>query len=157
VSVPLDGLPLGPTWLTLAAHTPEHGTWRNTLQVVIPSLGAVPASKAVARVSVVPAPNPGQRLYAEIESPQPGDQVPRSFVLQMLAPAADRVDVFLEPDRDNGGRLVGSALGTPAVSAGNPLKTTVTAPIGGHTLYIHVTSVALGQEQLLTLPVVIQS
>ena len=153
VSVPLDGLPLGPTWLTLAAHTPEHGTWRNTLQVVIPSLGVVPASKTVARTSVPPAPRPGQ-LNAEIESPQPGDQVPRSFVLQMLAPDAARVDVFLEPDRDNGGRLVGSTL---AGSTGTPLKTTVSAPAGSHTLYVHVTSAVLGQEQLLTLPVVIRS
>ena len=157
VSLPLDDLPLGPTWLTLAAHTPDHGTWLTTLQVVIPSLGAVPASKVVARVSVLPAPGPRQRLYAEIESPQPGDQVPRSFVLQMLAPDADRVDIFLEPDRDNGGRRVGSALATPGESAGNPLKTTVSAPPGSHTLYIHVTSAAQGQEQLLTLPVVIQS
>lgn len=157
VSLPLGDVPLGPTWLTLAAHTPDHGTWLNTLQVVIPSLGAVPASKVVARVSVVPAPGPRQRLNAEIESPQPGDQVPRSFVLQMLAPDADRVDIFLEPDRDNGGRRVGSALATPADSVGNPLKTTVSAPPGSHTLYIHVTSAAQGQEQLLTLPVVIQS
>ena len=75
----------------------------------------------------------------------------------MLAPDADRVDIFLEPDRDNGGRRVGSALATPGESAGNPLKTTVSAPPGSHTLYIHVTSAAQGQEQLLTLPVVIQS
>jgi hypothetical protein len=103
------------------------------------------------------APTPKQRLYAEVESPQAGDQVPRSFTLQMLAPEADRIDVFLEPDRDNGGRLVGSASPSATGSAGTTLKTTISAPVGSHTLYIHVTSAVLDQEQLLTLPVVVRS
>jgi len=154
LSLPLEDVPLGATWLTLAAHTPDHGTWLSTMQVVIPNLGGVPAPRVVARVSTPPAPNSKQRLFAEIESPQPGDMVPRSFVLQMLAPDAGRVDVFLEPDRDNGGRRVGSA-SAPADSTGNTLKTTVSAPAGSHTLYIHVTSA--DQDQLLTLPVVIRS
>jgi hypothetical protein len=157
LSLPLTDVPLGATWLTLAARTPEHGTWLSSLQVVIPSLGTVPAPRVVARVSALPVPTPKQRLSAEIESPQPGDLVPRSFVLQMLAPDAGRVDVFLEPDRDNGGRLVGSASASPVGSAGNTLRTTVSAPVGSHTLYIHVTSAALDRDQLLTLPVVIRS
>src|ERR687886_1934525 len=141
LSLPLDQVPLGPTWLTLAAHTPDHGTWLSSLQVVGPSLGLVPPAKAVTRVSMPPlAPTPKQRLYAEVESPQAGDQVPRSFTLQMLAPEADRIDVFLEPDRDNGGRLVGSASPSATGSAGTTLKTTISAPLGSHTLYIHVTS-----------------
>ena len=158
LSLPLDQVPLGPTWLTLAAHTPDHGTWLSSLQVVSPSLGLVPPAKAVTRVSMPPlAPTPKQRLYAEVESPQAGDQVPRSFTLQMLAPEADHIDVFLDPDRDNGGRLVGSASPSATGSAGTTLKTTISAPVGSHTLYIHVTSAVLDQEQLLTLPVVVRS
>ena len=159
LSLLLDQLPLGPTWLTLAAHTPDHGTWLSSLQVVSPSLGLVPPPppRAVAPVSVPLAPTPTQRLAAEIQSPQAGDQVPRSFILQVLAPDAAHVDVFLEPDRDNGGRLVGSVSSSAAGSAANSLKTTISAPIGGHTLYIHVTSAALDHEQVLTLPIVVRS
>ena len=156
VSLPLDQLPLGPTWLTLAAHTPDHGTWLSSLQVVSPDLGLVPPpSRPASPVSVPLASTPKQRPIAEIQSPQAGDQVPRSFILQMLAPDAARVDVFLEPDRDNGGHLVASASAPAAGSAPASVKTTISAPVGSHTLYIHVTSAALGQEQVLTLPIVV--
>ena len=158
VSLPLDSVPLGPTVLTLAAHTPDHGTWLSSVQVVIPSLGAVPPPRPVVRISLPSAPVPRPRVAAEIASPQAGDQVPRNFVLQMLAPDGARIDVFLEPDRDNGGRLVGSAASTSSTeSAGNLFKTTISAPVGSHTLYIHVTSAVPDQEQVLTLPVVIRS
>jgi hypothetical protein len=159
VSLPLGSVPLGPTVLTLAAHTPDHGTWLSTLQVVIPTLGAVPPPRPIVSISLPPAPVlvSRPRLSAEIASPQPGDEVPRNFVLQMLAPDGARIDVFMEPDRDNGGRLVGSASVSPADATGNMLKTTISAPAGSHTLYIHVSSAVLDQEQLLTLPVVIRS
>ena len=157
VRLPLESVPLGPTALTLVAHTPDHGTWLSSVQVVIPTLGAIPPPRAVIPIKVASAAAPRPRLAAEIESPQAGDQVSRNFVLQMLAPDGARVDVFMEPDRDNGGRLVGSAAVSPTDPAGNLLKTTITAPVGSHTLYVHVTSTVLDQEQLLTLPVVIRS
>jgi hypothetical protein len=102
-------VPVGSTTLTLAAHTQVHGTWLSSVQVVVPSLGAVPAAVVVAPVVVAAVPTPSPRVLAEIQSPQPGDLVGRSFVVQVLAPGADRVDVFMEPDRDDGGHLVGSA------------------------------------------------
>src|SRR2546423_1854457 len=68
----------------------------------------------VAEVPVPPTIPPG--LRAEIQAPQPGDLVGRSFGVQVLAPGADQVDVFLEPDRDNGGRLAGSASSSPELA-----------------------------------------
>jgi hypothetical protein len=155
LSVPLAELPAGPNLLTLAAHTPDHGVWLHSLQVVIPSLGSVPPRPTL---QAVPAsvPTPGPRLNAAIQSPQPGDQVPRSFVVQVLEPNADHLDVFLEPDRDLGGRRIGTAALTNQ-QASAALKATVDAPPGGHTLYVHVSSQKSGQEEVLTLPVVVRS
>jgi len=157
ISLPLSDVPVGPTQLTLAAHTPDNGTWLSSLQVMAPSLGPVPALQPVAQTSTVLAPTPMPRLRAEIASPRPGDQVAHSFVMEVLAPNADRIDVFLEPDRNLGGRLVGSTSLSRAQPAGAPLRVTVNAPLGGQTLYVHVSSTSLAQEQILTVPVVIRS
>src|SRR5207302_1797451 len=80
--------------------TPERGTWLSNMQVVVPSLGLVPAPPLVMPVVVPVVPTVVPRIRAEIQAPQAGDTVGRSFVVQVLAPGADRVDVFLEPDRD---------------------------------------------------------
>jgi hypothetical protein len=95
-------------------------------------------------------------LSAEIQAPQPGDQVGRSFTVQVLAPGADRIDVFLEPDRDQGGLLVGSASMAQGQLVGAAFKATVSAPREKHTLYVHVSSTRLAEEQILTLPVVVR-
>jgi hypothetical protein len=159
ISLPLQDLPLGATSLTLAAHSPEHGTWYSTLGVVVPNLGRVPARVPLVQANPLPAPalapppSAPALLHAEVESPQPGDQVSRSFVILVLASGADRVDVFLEPDRDDGGRLVGSS----TLTTGNLFKVTVNTPPDGHTLYVHVSSTSTGQEQVLTIPVVVRS
>src|SRR5712691_135393 len=110
VTIPLSSVPFGASTLTLAAHTPERGTWLSSVQVVVPSLGSVPAPPVVVPVVVPAVPTVVPRIRAEIQAPQPGDLVGRSFIVQVLAPGADRVDVFLEPDRDSGGRLAGSAV-----------------------------------------------
>ena len=156
ISLPLGDVPIGPTQLTLAAHTPDHGTWLSSLQVVVPSLGEVPAARAAAPTIPLPALAAVPHLRAEVQSPQPGDQVGRSFIVQVLAPRADRVDVFLEPDRDNGGRLVGSGSVAQGQAISTPLKATVNAPRESHTLYVHVSSTAQAEEQILTLPVVVR-
>jgi hypothetical protein len=157
ISLPLAEVPLGPTQLTLAAHTPDKGTWLSTLQVVVPSLGSVPVRPAVAQTSAPLEPGPMPGLRAEIASPQPGDQVARSFVMDVLAPNADQIDIFLEPDRNAGGRLVGSASMPQARPAGAHSKVTVNAPLGDQTLYVHVSSTTSGQEQTFTVPVVVRS
>jgi hypothetical protein len=153
ITLPLSQIQFGPTPITLAARLAEGGTWLTTLQVVNPSLGPVPPARPVIQVAAPPQVTPVPRLAAEVEAPQPGDQVSRSFNLEVLAPAADRVDVFLEPDRDHGGRLVGTLSQTP----GPPFRVSVVAPVDAHTLYVHVSSSALGQEQVLTVPVIVRS
>jgi hypothetical protein len=153
IRLPLGDVPAGTSLLTLAAHTPDNGTWLRTLHVVVPNLGPMPALRPVAQMSAAPQPIPKTRLRAEIQAPQPGDQVPRSFVMQVLAPDADRVDVYAEPDRDAGGRLIGSASQT----LGGSLKLNVNVPLSARTLYVHVSSTTLGQEAVLTLPVVVRS
>jgi hypothetical protein len=156
INLPLANLAPGPTVLTLAARTHNHGTWLSSLGVVVPNLGSIPALPLVIAVPA-PAPAPVLAFHAEVESPQPNDNVSRSFVVQVLAQGADRVDVYLEPDRDYGGRLVGSATVPPNTSANNPVKIPVSAPLDGHTLYVHVASVASGQQQVLTVPIVVRS
>jgi hypothetical protein len=156
ISLPLNGLPGGPTVLTLVARTPDHGTWVSSLAVVIPTLGPIPSQQLVAAPAPTPTPTT-PTLRAEIESPQPNDEVNRSFIVQVLAQGADRVEVYLEPDRDNGGRLVGSAAVPPGTSVGTPVKIPVSAPLDGHTLYVHVASSTSGQQQVLTIPIVVRS
>jgi hypothetical protein len=146
-------VPVGVNQFTLAAYTAEDGTWLSTVRVVVPSLGLVPAPRVVVQVSQPPPPPRPRPLRAQIESPQPGDGVQRSFIMQVLAPDADRVEVFLEPDRDRGGRLVGFASQT----MGTEFKIAINAPLDAHTLYVHVASAALGQEQVLTMPIVVRS
>jgi hypothetical protein len=153
IRMPTATLSPGSTELTLAAHTPDHGTWLSTLQLVLPDLGAIPPAPPAAPVVVVAPPAARPPLEAEIQAPQPGAQVPRTFTLQVLAPLADRMAVFLEPDRDAGGRQLGAVSQTP----GSPLKLNVNVPLNGHTLYVHVFSTALGSEAVLQLPVVVRS
>jgi hypothetical protein len=157
INLPLDSLPAGPSVLTLVAHTPDRGTWLSSLAVVLPSLGPIPsqalvvAAPGMAPTAVLPA------FRAEVESPQPNDQVGRSFVVQVLALGADHVEIYLEPDRDNGGHLVGSASVPVGTSAGSPVKIPVSAPPDGHTLYVHVASSTSGQQQVLTIPIIVHS
>jgi hypothetical protein len=147
-------VPIGPTTLTLAAHTPDDGTWLTTVQLVVPDLG--PIAPAVPRPAppppaAIPTPTPWASL--EIQAPQPGDPVPRTITVQVLAPSADRVTVFLEPDRDRGGLIVGSAV--VKSPSRTPILVTVRLPGGAHTLYVHAESSETGQGQSLSLPVVV--
>jgi hypothetical protein len=156
VTIPLSSVPFGSTTLTLAAHTPERGTWLSSVLVVVPNLGAVPAPPVVAPVVVpVVLPTLVPRIKVEIQAPQAGDTVGRSFAVQVLAPGADRVDVFLEPDRDGGGRLVGSAAASRDQLATAPFMATVSAPLGMHTLYVHVHAPTAAREEVLILPVAV--
>jgi hypothetical protein len=156
VTIPLSSVPFGATTLTLAAHTPERGTWLSSVQVVVPDLGSIPAAPpVVAPVVVAVAPTVVARIRAEIQAPQPGDLVSRSFTLQVLAPGADRVDVFLEPDRDSGGHLVGSASSTRDQLPAASFLATVAAPQGMHTFYVHVHAPTSAREEVLILPVTV--
>jgi hypothetical protein len=113
----------------------------------------VPAPPPVVPISPLLVPTPTPLLQAEIAAPHPGDRVTRSFTLEVAATNADRIDVFLDPDRNEGGRLVSSAA---TLRVGNSLRVTVNAPLGQQTLHVHVFSTGLGQEQILTVPVVVR-
>src|SRR5439155_11873661 len=86
VTIPLSSVPFGASTLTLAAPSPERGTWLSNMQVVVPSLGLVPAAPLVMPVVVPVVPTVVPRIRAEIQAPQAGDTVGRSFVVQVLAP-----------------------------------------------------------------------
>jgi hypothetical protein len=152
VNLPLGRVPVGSSVLTLAAHSPERGTWQTTLQVVVPQLGSIPPArpKPVVAAPTLPLVVPPRRV--EIQSPQPGDRVPRSFTVQVHAPSADRIDIFLDPGRDRGGRLLGSGLIGRAASDG--LQASINAPIGMQTLYVHVHDTS-GKEDILPLQVLV--
>jgi hypothetical protein len=156
INLPLQQLPTGAISLTLAAHSADRGTWLSSLQIVVPALGSIPS--VAVRVPLVPlaplpAPATAVALHAEVETPQPNDVVGRSFVMQVLAHGADRVDVFLEPDRDAGGRLLGSS----ATSVGDVFSIPLIVSANGHTLFVHAISTASRQEQVLTLPIIARS
>jgi hypothetical protein len=155
INLPLDSMPTGLNLLTLAAHTPDGGTWLSSLAVVVPNLGAVPAAPVLARVNPVPVPvaTPLPSFRAEVAWPQPGSDVGRTFAVQVLAPDADRVDVFIEPDRDEGGRIVGSTTRTAGSNASAVMNVKVALPTDNHTLYVHVSSSVTGQQTLITIPV----
>jgi hypothetical protein len=155
LKIPMADVPVGATTLILAAHTPEHGTWLATLHVVVPRLGPIPAPPPPPAAPVRVAPTPtAVPSRVEIQAPQSGGLVTRSFTLQVLAPDADRIDVFLEPGRDYGGRLAGSASVGQAGAPGSSIQVTVNAPVGTHTLYVHVHTAAAAQDEVLTLPIV---
>jgi len=152
LNVPLAQLPGGTSTLVLDAYSPAWGDWLTTLRVAVPVLGPDPAARPQAPL-VAAATEPAPLRPAEIQSPQSGDAVPRKFILQVLAPRADHVDVFLEPGRDHGGRIVGSA--SPEVSSSGAFHATIAAPAGPHTLEVHALSTASGKEEVLTLPIVV--
>jgi len=162
VSLPLDTLPTGANSLTLVARTPR-GTWLSNVQVVIPSLGGVVAARVIpAPAAPVPTLVPSEPVHLEVAAPAPGASVGRSFLVQGVATGADRVDIFMEPDRDGGGALVGSGVPgelSPGTRLGRPLGTAeflapTTVPRGGHTLYVHAHT-ASGQETVLVIPVTV--
>ena len=66
-------------------------------------------------------------------------------------PGVDQVDVFLEPDRDHGGRLVGST----SLAKGSPgrFSVSINVPAGQHTLYVHARSAIGNRELVVPIPV----
>jgi hypothetical protein len=105
-----------------------------------------------------------QRLV--LFSPRPGDMLtPGNYVVQgqavdtaaPSAPSVDRVQVFWDSSRDNGGLFLG---GTDSVS-GNGFKLIAQIPkqipngneSGTHTLFVYARSALTGQEQVMTLSV----
>jgi hypothetical protein len=157
IDLPLGSLPAGLTTLTVAAHSPDRGTWVTTAQVVTPELGSAAAPPPVAEASEAQKAPPrpvevlGPRL--QVDAPRAGASISRTALVQGVAldPGVNQVDVFLEPDRDRGGRLVGSAsLRQPTPAR---FSVTISVPPGQHTLYVHARSTLANRELVVPIPV----
>jgi hypothetical protein len=157
IDLPPGSLPAGLTTLTLAAHSPDRGTWVTTAQVVTPDLGSAAAPPPVAEASEAQKEPPrpvevlGPRL--QVDAPRAGASIGRTALVQGVAfdPGVDQVEVFLEPDRDRGGRLIGSASlrqSTPA-----RFSVSINVPPGQHTLYVHARSTVTNRELVVPIPV----
>jgi hypothetical protein len=89
----------------------------------------------------------------QLDAPRAGATLSRSAQVQGIIydPGVDRVDVFLEPDRDHGGRLVGSVQLRQATPA--RFSVPISVPPGGHVLYVHAHSAITGQDQVVSVAV----
>jgi len=151
VNVPLSRMPAGASSLSLVARSAQSGSWQTALQVVVPRLGAVAPAPRPVQVAV-PTPPRSARSHVEVQSPPPDADVPRHFTVQVQAPGADRVDVFLDPGRDRGGRLVDSA--SSASLPGGAFQLAVSASPGPQSVYVHA-HYATGPEAIVTLPLTV--
>jgi hypothetical protein len=173
--LPVSALPGGPVALTVAARTAQHGTWLTTIWVTLPVLGS--NTPPIPLPDVVPTPTPASRPLAssappklQVTSPRPNANVSSNYVVEgsvydpstgtSQASGIDHVDVFLEPDRDSGGRFLGSAkLGQAEASAavvqaaGPEFVLPVRITPGTHTLYVHAHSAVTGLETVVTIPI----
>jgi hypothetical protein len=171
--IPVDGLPGGSVPMTVAARTSQHGTWFTTIWVTLPVLGSSAAPEPLPEIVATPAPRvlasaPPPKL--QVASPRPGASVSSNYIVQGSAydPSAgagqgsgiDHVDVFLEPDRDGGGRFLGSAkLGQveASVAASQPAGPEFILPLritpGTHTLFVHAHSAVTGLETVVAIPI----
>ncbi|MBV9173180.1 MAG: hypothetical protein JOZ81_24200 [Chloroflexi bacterium] len=165
LSLPFDALLTGSNPLTVMAHTSQGAVWTSNVQVVMPILGGILPAKAMgAAASSVPAvqptPTPPRVL---ISWPTAGASVSRAFTMQgTVAAGVDRVDIFMDSDRDAGGVIVGSAV--PGSLAGVRLNRSISSDEfyavvnvskGNHVLYIHGHSTG-GGDTLVTLAIAAQ-
>jgi hypothetical protein len=125
--------------------------------VVTPDLGSAAPPPPVAEPPPSQAEPPravevlGQRL--QVDAPKAGANIGRTAFVQGIAfdLGVDQVDVFLEPDRDRGGRLVGSTSLRTATPA--RFSVTITIPPGQHTLYVHARSTLANRESIVPIPI----
>jgi hypothetical protein len=152
LTVPLSRLSAGTNVLTLAATSLQRGTWQTTLQVVMPRLGPIVAAAPRPAPVVVPIAAMAPRPRMEIQAPPPDADVPRHFTVDVLAPGADRIDVFLDPGRDHGGRLAGST-STGRLPDGT-FEVPVSASSGPQSIYVHA-HYASAPEEVVSLPLTV--
>jgi hypothetical protein len=163
MDIPQDGLPNGIANLTLVARTAEGTAWTTTLGTIVPASAFVPPPPLPAAIVAAAPPVTVADLLApprlQITSPGAGATISNGQLLQALAsdPVAtvgsgiDRVDIFMEPGRDAGGRLLGTATQDRVGAAAFSL--TLRLARGPHTLDIHAHSSVSGRETVLTLPI----
>jgi hypothetical protein len=157
VLLPLNRIPPGTNLVSLVARSAGHGTWQTAVQVVVPGVGPIPT--LVPKLPPLPLPIPVEpipiRSPMQVQAPAPDADVPRSFTVQVLAPGADRIDVFLDPGRDRGGRLAGSASSSSSVpTRSGTFQVPVKASSGPQSVYVHA-HYATGPESIVTVPLTV--
>ena len=174
--VPAGALSAGPQTLSVYVHTPGKGWWYKQVQVNVSGAAAAPAAAAPA--AAAPAVSGGAPPVLAIEEPTPGENIGTKNTFQLIGYALDRnasvnqgsqgtgidrVSVFVDAERENGGNFVGDAelafsdqtaqakFGAQFANAGWRLTFKPTSlHKGAHTFFIYAHSVVTGKEDLET-------
>jgi hypothetical protein len=147
LDVPEDSLPAGVANLTLIARGVDGQSWSRSVGVIEP--GAIPPPLPMP-LTLTSAPPPAPPRL-EISAPPAGSSVSGGQLVQgIVSDGIDRIELYLEPGRDAGGKMLGVATRErPDASSWTFL---LRAPRGWHTVYVHAHSSLTGQETVLALP-----
>ena len=179
-AVPAGALSAGPQTLSVYVHTPGKGWWFKQVQVNVSGTAAASAPAApAAPVAAAPTVSGGAPPVLVIEQPTPGENIGTRNTFQLIGYALDRnasanqgsqgtgidrVSVFVDAERDNGGTFVGDAdlafsdqaaqarFGAQFANAGWRLTFKPTSlHKGSHEFFIYAHSVVTGKEDLETI------
>jgi hypothetical protein len=163
LQVPLEGIPPGANTLSVLARSADRGTWFRTLRLVLPSLGDVRALKRPVVIEAAQRPTPGQPPKLDVRWPDSGARVSTTFMVEGTLRERDATDgqdpksygieVFLDPGRDRGGRMVARV--EPGELKSPEFRVPVTLPPGEQTLYVHARSVVSGLETKVEIPLAV--
>jgi len=176
-AIPSGALGPGPQTLSVYVHTPGKGWWFKQVQVNV-SGTAAPAAPAAPAAAAAPTVSGGAPPVLVIEKPASGDNIGTKNTFELMGYALDRnaavnqgsqgtgidrVSVFVDAERDNGGSFVGDAdlafsdhaaeakYGSQFASSGWRLTfKPTTLHKGAHTFFIYAHSVVTGKEDLET-------
>jgi hypothetical protein len=147
IELPTDSVSQGVANVTVVAHATNGQTWSRSVGVMVP--GQPPAPVPTSTTTTATASAPPTRF--EISAPPAGSTVSDGQVVQGIASdGIDRIELYLEPGRDAGGKLLGlAARGRPDPSTWSFV---LHAPRGWHTVYVHAHSSITGLETVVALP-----
>jgi hypothetical protein len=173
-SVPAGALSAGGQALSVYAHTPGKGWWFKQVQVNVSA--SAPAATASAPVAAAPTVSGGSPPILVIEKPTSGEGIGTHNPYQMMGYALDRnagigqgsqstgidrVSVYVDKERDNGGTFLGDAdlafsdqaalstYGSQFANSGWRLTfKPTTLHSGSHTLFVYAHSLVTGKESL---------
>jgi hypothetical protein len=174
--VPSGSLGTGQQTLSVYVHTPSKGWWYKQTQVNVSS--SAPAAAASPAATPAPTVSGGALPTIVVEKPSSGESIGTRDTYQIIGYALDknaspnqgsqgtgidRVSVYMDADKDNGGTFVGdadlafsdataaSAYGSQFANAGWRLTFKPTNfHSGSHSLFVYAHSVVTGKENLET-------
>ena len=174
-TIPAGALGAGPQTLSVYAHTPGKGWWYKQVQVNVSGSAAPSAAPPAAAAPTVSG---GAPPVLVIEKPAAGDNIGTRTTFELMGYALDqnatinqgsqgsgidRVSVYVDAERENGGTFVGDAdlafsdqaaqakYGAQFTSSGWRLTfKPTTLHKGAHTFFIYAHSVVTGKEDLET-------